>query len=416
MNILYLVPYVPNLIRVRPYNLIRHLTGQGQRVTVLTLWSGEGERVDIQKLEQICQQVYSAPLSRYRSFLNSLIALPSRNPLQANYCWQPLLHNRLVELALGGNGTPSYDVVHVEHLRGVKYALELKSHFSRERRIPIVWDSVDSISMLFRQAAGASKSFFGRWLTRFELGRTERYERWLAGQFERLLVTSQVDKEAFLSLQPSGFRDSRITVLPNGVDLDYFSQDNSVPREPASLVLSGKMSYHANITMALHLAEKIMPLVWEKRPEVKVYIVGKDPSKEVKSLGDDPRITVTGTVPDIRPYLRKASISVTPIMYGAGIQNKVLEAMACATPVVSTTRATAALAIKPGQDLITADDPVDFAEAVLGLLDNPGLRREVGEAGRRYVETHHSWVNIARKLIEVYRESIDGQEFEVLWE
>ena len=406
MDILFLVPYVPNLIRVRPYNLIRHLTKQGHRVTVLTLWTGQVEREDINKLEQVCQQVYAVPLPLSRSLLNSLAALPSRTPLQANYCWQPVLCDRLVELISDNNDKQSFDVVHVEHLRGVKYALQLKSQFRPGKQIPIVWDSVDSISMLFRQAATTSKSFFGRWLTRFELGRTESYERWLAGQFERVLVTSQIDKNAFLSLQSSGFRESCITVLPNGVDLDYFFPDNSVTREPDTLVLSGKMSYHANITMALHLIEKIMPIVWQKRPEVQVYIVGKDPPTEVINLGNDPRITVTGTVEDIRPYLRKSAISVTPIMYGAGIQNKVLEAMACATPVVSTTRATAALSIRPGHDLISADEPEAFADAVLCLLANPDLRKKIGEAGRRYVEANHRWSSIVEKLVEVYRESI----------
>jgi polysaccharide biosynthesis protein PslH len=266
--------------------------------------------------------------------------------------------------------------------------------------------------MLFKQAVVSSKSFFGRWLTRFELGRTERYERWLVGQFQRVLVTSQLDKIAFLSLQSSDFRESRITVLPNGVDLDYFSPDCSVVREPDSLVISGKMSYHANITMTLHLVEKIMPLIWKKRPQVKVYIVGKDPSKEVKSLGNDRRITVTGTVDDIRPYLRKASISVTPIMYGAGIHNlKFLKPW----PVRrrwSRPPAISALSTQPGRDLISADGPEDFAAAVLGLLDNAELRREIGEAGRRYVETNHRWDNIVEKLVEVYQESVGQQEID----
>jgi polysaccharide biosynthesis protein PslH len=412
MDILYLVPYVPNLIRVRPYNLIRHLSEQGHRVTVLTLWSTLSEQDDIKKLEQFSQKVFAVPLPVSRSLINSLMALPLRTPIQANYCWQPLLHKMLVELISGQNGEPVFDVVHVEHLRGVKYALELKSQLSHEKRIPIIWDSVDSISMLFKQAVVSSKSFFGRWLTRFELGRTESYERWLVGQFQRVLVTSQLDKIAFLSLQSSDFRESRITVLPNGVDLDYFSPDCSVVREPDSLVISGKMSYHANITMTLHLVEKIMPLIWKKRPQVKVYIVGKDPSKEVITLGNDRRITVTGTVGDIRPYLRKASISVTPIMYGAGIQNKVLEAMACATPVVSTSKAISALSTQPGRDLISADGPEDFAAAVLGLLDNAELRREIGEAGRRYVETNHRWDNIVEKLVEVYQESVGQQEID----
>ena len=406
MKILYLVPYAPNLIRVRPYNLIRHLANQGHQVTVLTLWSEAREREDARRLEQFCTQVYVASLPLYRSMFNSLVALPSRMPIQANYCWQPLLRDRLVELALGSNGIAAFDVVHIEHLRGVNYALALKSHFDGENKIPIVWDSVDSISMLFKQASAASKSFFGRWLTRFELGRTERYESWLPGQFEQTLVTSQVDKNAFLSLPSSTATNSNITVLPNGVDLEYFTPDSSVEREPDTLVLTGKMSYHANISMALHLVERIMPLVWKERPGVKVNIVGKDPALEVKSLAVDPRIVVTGTVDDIRPYLRKATISVAPIMYGAGIQNKVLEAMACGTPVVSTPQAAAALATQPDLDLITAGEPANFAQAVLSLLEDMGLRQKIGSAGRRYVETHHQWDRIVENLVKVYQELV----------
>jgi polysaccharide biosynthesis protein PslH len=412
MNILFLVPYVPSLIRVRSFNLISHLVNQGHKVTVLTLWTGEKERDDIKKLEQVCQKVYAYPLPLSRSLFNSLVTLPSRAPLQYNYCWQPLLRNQLIDLILGENNKAAFDVIHVEHLRGVKYALELKSQFSNNNHVPIIWDSVDSISMLFRQAAVSSRGLFGRWLTRFELKRTEGYERWLVGQFDKVTVSSQIDKEAFIALKPELDPDTAISVIPNGVDIDYFCPDNSIDREPASLILSGKMSYHANITMALHLVEMIMPLVWRKRPDVKVYIVGKSPSSEVKSLAIDPRIVVTGTVDDIRPYLGKATISVTPIIYAAGTQFKILEAMACATPVISTTRGIAALSTQPGRDLISADGPEDFADAVLGLLDNAELRREIGEAGRRYVETNHRWDNIVEKLVEVYQESVGQQEID----
>lgn len=402
MNILFLVPYVPNLIRVRPYNLIRHLAAQGHQITLLTLWNGDREQKDTRQLEQVCHAVYSAPLPLSRSLANSFIALPSRSPLQANYCWQPALTKQLSQLMSPGNN--SYDILHVEHLRGVRYALQIKNQAQKGQTIPIIWDSVDSISMLFKQAAGSSKSMFGRLLGRFELGRTERYEGWLVDQFDKILVTSQLDKNAYLSLNPAAGKAVR--VLPNGVDLDYFSPDPSIVREPASLVLSGKMSYHANVTMAVHLVEKIMPLIWEKRPDVKVYIVGKDPTKEIKSMGKDHRIMVTGTVEDIRPYLRRASVSVTPILYGAGIQNKVLEAMACATPVVSTPQAISALSLKPGKEVITAQEPKDFAQAVLCLLDNPLLQREVGEAGRRFVESNHRWEKIVEDLVELYSQTI----------
>jgi polysaccharide biosynthesis protein PslH len=402
MNILFLVPYVPNLIRVRPYNLIRHLAAQGHQVTLLTLWTGERDRMDIQHLEQVCHGVYSAPLPVSRSLANSLLALPGRSPLQASYCWQPSLTKQITPLLSAGD--MPFDIVHVEHLRGVRYALQLKTQILSGKPVPVVWDSVDSISMLFKQAAGSSESLFGRFLGRFELGRTERYEGWLVDQFDKILVTSRLDKNAFLSLNPSA--GEAVSVLPNGVDLDYFSPDPSITRQPASLVLSGKMSYHANVTMAVNLVEKIMPYIWEKQPAVKVYIVGKDPTKEVRSMAKDARVTVTGTVEDIRPYLRKATVSVTPILYGAGIQNKVLEAMACATPVVSTPQAVSALSVKSGQDVVTAQDPKDFAQAVLCLLDNPSLQKEIGEAGRRYVESSHRWEKIVGDLVDLYSQAI----------
>jgi polysaccharide biosynthesis protein PslH len=404
MNVLFVVPYVPNLIRVRPYNLIKHLSHQGHRVTLNTLWTGTRDLDDIQALKKVCHQVYAAPLPRSRSLANSLLALPTKSPLQASYCWQPQMEKQLSDLV--SNANSEFDVVHVEHLRGVRYALQLKKQGVLGKHVPIIWDSVDSISMLFKQAAGSSKSMFGRLLGRFELGRTERYEGWLIDQFDKVLVTSQLDKNAFLSLNANANAGASITVLPNGVDLDYFTPDTSRIREPASLVLSGKMSYHANVTMALHLVDRIMPLVWAKQPDVKVYIVGKDPSREIKSRADDPRIIVTGTVDDIRPYLQKATASVTPILYGAGIQNKVLEAMACATPVVSTPQAISALSIKPGQEVITAQDPEDFARAVVCLLNDPSLQGKVGRAGRRYVESNHMWGKIVEDLANIYTEAI----------
>jgi glycosyltransferase involved in cell wall biosynthesis len=135
-----------------------------------------------------------------------------------------------------------------------------------------------------------------------------------------------------------------------------------------------------------------------------LWIVGKDPPKEILALAGNPAVTVTGTVADIRPYLQQASAAVAPLTYGAGIQNKVLEAMASATPVVVSPLAVAALAAQAGQDILVAKDSEDFAQGVLNLLSNPAYRRQVGEAGRRYVETYHQWDAIAGQLEGVYDE------------
>jgi glycosyltransferase involved in cell wall biosynthesis len=280
-------------------------------------------------------------------------------------------------------------------------------------------------------------------MTRLELARTRRYEGWLVGQFDRVLVTSEVDKNALeglareksanqrtselaKQLMSAGNRESEIrnpkseiTVLPNGVDLAYFCPDDT-PRDPATVLFSGKMSYHANVTAALHLVHDIMPLVWRERPEVKVVIAGKDPPSEIRNLDSampetaghavrNPQseirnVTVTGTIPDLRPYLRSATVAVSPLLYGAGIQNKVLEAMACGTPVVASSQAVSALQTTDGEDLLVASDAETFAHHILAVLGDRSLAQRLGLAGRRYVEAHHDWNEIAKRLEAIYQE------------
>lgn len=411
MRILFIVPNPPSLIRVRPYHFIRQLVQRGHQVIVATVWTNQEEQADIQHLsEELALQVLSAYLPLWRSLWNCLQALPSGLPLQAAYAWHPLLaqackeqHERL-----------PFDIIHVEHLRGACYALFLQSLDSqKDNPTPIVWDSVDCISHLFAEAAQTSRSLKGRLMGQVDAHRTRRHEGWLVQQFSHVLVTSPTDKAALLRL--AKLTDApHLSVLPNGVDLAYFSPPNpNEPREAATLVMSGKMSYHANVTAALHLLEDIMPLIWNERPDIQVQIVGKNPPPTLQALSTEKgtatskRVTVTGSVPHFPPYLRRATISVVPLLYGAGIQNKVLEAMACATPVVSSSLAVRGLADKSsiGRDILVADKPKAFARTVLELLDNPTKRAALGNGGRRYVERYHAWDTIGAQLEEIYEKA-----------
>ncbi len=404
MKILFIVPYVPDLIRVRPYNLIRSLTGLGHEVTVLTLWTQAHEKQAALELKQHCKEVQAFYLPKWRSYFNVLLTVPSWTPLQASYCWYPPLVEYAVNLIQSHQGTRAFDVIHVEHLRGARLGLALKKRLNT----PIVWDSVDSISYLFRQAMENSQRGYDRVLTRFELGRTERYEGWLPSQFNRTLVTSQADKTALEALPPArgGAKIvSNISIIQNGVDLDFFKPAPDLQRDPATLILSGKMSYHANIAMALYLIRDIMPRVWAVREDVRVNLVGKDPPAIIQALAS-PKVKVTGTVPDLRPYLQQASVSVAPITYGAGIQNKILEAMACATPVITTPKAVAGLQVVPGENILVAQDADSFAEAILKLLASLPLQRQMGEAGRQYVEKYHHWGAVASQLSHLYSQVI----------
>lgn len=414
MKLLFVVPYTPNLIRTRPYNLVRGLCQHGHNVTLATLWENEPERIALRKLEQDGIQVISAPLPKSRSAWNALRAVPTRTPLQAVYCWQPAL----LPLLQAQIAHQRYDIVHIEHLRGAHYGLWLRRQFLKPNAPAFVWDSVDCISYLFEQAAQQSGSLFSRLITRLELNRTRRYEGWLVHQFDQVLVTSTMDQRALeqlaLTCAPSLDRPRSTActqVLPNGVNLDFFAPTGET-REPATLVFTGKMSYHANVTAALYLINEIMPLVWAKQPQARVQIVGHRPPGQMVELGQKfaGRVQVTGTVPDVRPYLAKATLAVVPILYGAGIQNKVLEAMAMGTPVVATSKAVSALAVQDGAQLLLGDTPAEFANQIVRLLVDEVFRRRVGQNGRRFVEMSHDWRLIIGQLEKIYDAVSTGKD------
>jgi glycosyltransferase involved in cell wall biosynthesis len=403
MNILIVIPYTPTLIRVRPYNFVRELA-KHQRLTLATVWENDAEREALRAFERDGIEVIAAPLTKARMGVNVLRTLPTPTPLQATICWQPALMQKIRERLTRAN---DFAVCHVEHLRGAAYGLQLKTN------LPTVWDSVDCISHLFEQASQHSRSLLSRARTLVDLERTRRYEGRLVHEFAHVLVTSAIDKAALEKLggrhrhtHPTATA-SPLTVLANGVDLDYF-QPMTQPRQPETLVISGKMSYHANVTAVLHFAKNILPLIWRERPQTQLWIVGQAPPPSVQALAADARIKVTGYVSDLRSYLNAATVSVCPLVYGAGIQNKVLEAMACATPVVSGTRGLGALQTQADVQVLVGETPESFAQHVLRLLADPVLARRIGAAGRQFVESHHSWSALVTQLEGVYREGMES--------
>jgi polysaccharide biosynthesis protein PslH len=393
MKIAYVIPYIPNRIRTRSYNFLSSLHDLGHEVDLFTLGSGAVDVSDAEALMSKCCQVHYQHQPIWRSLVNSALAVPSNKPLQSVYSWNPAFAAKLRSLL------SNYDVVHVEHLRGSAYGKFIKEHVPSK---PVVWDSVDCITHLFEQAASQSGSFFGKFMTRFELGRTRNAEGHLVGAFDHVLVTSSTDRDALLDIVPPGINPAPITVLPNGVDQEYFHINTAVERDPDTLVFSGKMSYHANISMVMYLYNEIMPRIWANRPGVRLVVVGKDPPAEIRKLEDPSRIHVTGTVDDIRPFLWKASAAVVPLVYGAGIQNKILEAMATGTAVITNSKVLASLSVVPGKDLLVADSADEFAHCATQLIENAALRKAVGNAGFEYVRKNHNWKESAKQMVDIY--------------
>ncbi|MCZ7546738.1 MAG: glycosyltransferase [Anaerolineae bacterium] len=394
MRILFLSPYLPSMIRVRPYHWVRTLARRGHEVTLVALQPPGDDAGALEELRAVCEAVYLVPHTRWRTLWNGLRALPTSQPLQYAYSHSP----EGVRLVQRLSAETHFDVVHIEHLRGAALSAGVNG-------APVVYDAVDSITLLFERVLDDPPTLKSRLMARLDLGRTRRFEGSLADRFDRVLVTSPADRDKLVALAGRDL-GARCVVVPNGVDLDYFHCAPPHERDPATIVFTGKMSYHANVAAALDLAGRVMPLVWAGAPEARLIVAGKDPAPAVQALAADPRVTVTGTVPDLRPFLARGTISVSAIRYGVGIQNKVLEAMATGTPVVCTPQACSALAVTPGRDLLTGESPDALARHVLDLLAAPERRVELGMAGRRFVENHHSWDAKTAALEDIYAEAM----------
>lgn len=401
LRLLFVTPYVPSLLRARPYGFVKFLAARGHRVTLLAAAASEEERRSAHDIEAYCEAATIVRVPLVRSLWNCARGLGGDVPLQARFSYSPALEEALHRHLEGG---APFDLVHVEHLRAALLGLAV-------RGVPRVFDAVDCISALFARAARQASSGASRWRARLDLERTRRFEAWLPRQFDASLVTSESDREALRQLAREfgapGDLGGDPAVVPNGVDLEYFAPGEG-PRSAQEIVFVGRMSYHANIAAAVHLVEEVMPRVWRSHPGARVTIVGAAPVARVRTLAQrDRRVMVTGGVPDVRPYLRRAAVAACPLLYAAGIQNKVLEAMASGTPVVASPAACEALAVRAGTHLLRAEGAEHFAAELSRALADAELRARLGEAGRAYVKAEHDWNSVVRRLEELYQSALE---------
>jgi sugar transferase (PEP-CTERM/EpsH1 system associated) len=388
-RILFVAPYTPSRVRVRTYQVVRHLALAGHRVTLAALEDPFATPDILDELNTLCEAVHIVPHGRARAALSAVAALPTRTPLGAAYCHSPAMERLLTDLVSRGN----FEVAHVEHLRA--------AHFSRALHgLPRVLDAVDCITELRRQMKSHG-SLLSRFFSWEEWIKLQAYEPRVYRDFGRIAVTSTYDAAALASLDPLHLPP--IEVIPNGVDAAYFSPPEASP-EPHTVLFSGKMSYAANDDAARFLITSILPRIRSQVPDAALIIAGSGPGRELRRLASRiPCVTLTGFVEDLRPLMARAAVAVCPLRIGVGIQNKALEAMAMARPVIGTPLVSRALqGAEQSGGLCTAPDPEGIADAVCDLLLRPAAARQAGEAARAYVLTHHDWKTAAERFTRLY--------------
>ena len=234
----------------------------------------------------------------------------------------------------------------------------------------------------------------GRWIYQREATRLLEFETRIAREFDLSLVVSEVERELFLRWIP----EARVGVLPNGVDSDYFAPQGDQDREQATCIFTGVMDYEPNVDAVLHFVRDSWPAIRAGQPGARFLVVGAAPVPEIQKLHHQDGIQVTGRVPDTRPYFQRAAIAVAPLRIARGIQNKVLEAMSMGLPVVSSSAAAQGITARSGTQLCIADGGAATAAAVLGLMRDPGARRQVGRAARAFVLEHYRWGAVLAQL------------------
>ena len=266
-------------------------------------------------------------------------------------------------------------------------------HYIDGCRVPLVADVVDHPIPL-RGVAGHGVLNFLRTIKR-SLSLVFYVRKWCRQARSNLLVS---EREARSLARLIGRR--RIAVVPNGVDTAYFAS-RGLPAQEGEIVFSGNMGFRPNVQACHYFAQRIFPQILEAFPKAHWTIAGSNPEPSIEKLAEHPSITVTGFVPDLRPYIEQATVVVSPLVSGGGIKNKILEAWAMKKGIVATPRGCAGVDATDGLNLLVANDPRSFAEKTVHLLRNPAKARELGRAGYDTVVKRYSWEDQARKLEQV---------------
>ena len=265
---------------------------------------------------------------------------------------------------------------------------------SLQRRAVLFQHNVEA--MIWKRHATVPQNALRRAYMWMQWKRMERFESSACRRFAHLVAVSKSDAQVFRN----DYGVTSVSDVPTGVDLSYFAPAGNSTRNPCELMFVGSMDWMPNDEGIRWFAAEVFALVQQQIPEATLTVVGRSPSSAMRALAkQNPAIEVTGTVPDVRPYLQRAALSVVPLRIGGGTRLKIYEAMAAGTPIVSTTIGAEGLPVQHGEHLLLADSPADQAAAIVRLLRQPAEARRVAANARAYVEQHCSWDAVARQFI-----------------
>ncbi|MBN1967353.1 MAG: glycosyltransferase [Anaerolineae bacterium] len=375
--------------RLIPYYLVRQLSGRGYQFDLLAFYQNPQDQADIPYYEryfrdiQLIEELPRSPAS----LLERQVLAPRRFPERLSESWSPQMWQAVARQLQQKRG---YDVI---HFFGGVHVYEFRA-LTRDH--PTIIVPYESFSLYLERALAQGRSLPQKLVTRLQLMMARRYESWMYDGHRRVVVVSERDADVLRRLNPL----LPLHVIPNGVDIEYFAPTGHDPDRP-TLLFTGNYEYAPNVDAAQRLIRQIFPRVRQAVPEAELLIVGPHPPPSLRAQAG-PGVQITGHVPDLRPYFEGATLYVSPLHIGAGIKNKILEALAMQTAVVATPLSCDGIAVTHGRDVVFALRTDEFVNQIVRLLKDPIARTRLALNGRRLIERLYTWRRVADAYEHLY--------------
>ncbi|MBN1680843.1 MAG: glycosyltransferase [Anaerolineae bacterium] len=394
------LPYPPNSGgRSRTYNLIRHLRDD-YRLSLICFGRPEEQAFDLSPLRELCtvQIVDRAPSPG--TIKAAVMSLTSPKPVTMRIYHTPAMARAIADFL----SLHSVDLIHVE-------SFYMMPNLPRDLDMPVLLSEPAIEHIAWGRHAKVAKPFYTRPAILLEAMKMSTWEPRMWSEATVVGAMSEIDAEIIKRAVPG----IKTILAPNGVDVDYFKLNEAVRRDNRTGIFMGDYKYFPNTDAVRYFNNAIMPLVHKQRGDFQLMLLGKDAPRDLLALHNDPTtaITVAGFVEDTRPYLHDSALFVCPLRSGSGTRFKLMEALACGMPVVSTSVGAEGLDAVDGEHMLIRDDPQGFADAIVHILDNPIEAGEMARRGRNWVVSHHAWAHSAALLRDAYDKLI-GHEFPTL--
>ena len=399
MKLLFLTPQLPypphQGTTLRNFNLIKQLAARHE---IHLLSFGASAELENSPLRELCARVEIAPPPTRATAQRALETFFHPLPDMARRLYSPALAQKLARLLQENQ----YDIAQIE---GIEMAALWLNRKAKSENQTAVFDDHNAEWTLQKTAYETDrknpKRLHGALYSWIQFNKLKRFERQVCLNANAVVAVSQPDAAAIASL------DSRIkpVVIPNGVDCDYYAPLFGRARAELSCVFTGKMDFRPNVDACVWFADEILPALRNEMPLAQVSFVGQKPNEKVLALKKRAGVTVTGFVPDTRPYIADAAVFIVPLRMGSGTRLKVLEAMALGKAIVSTSFGVSGIECENGRDVLIADDARDFANAVAGLLRDKAKARALGENARKLAVEKYAWEKLVPQFETIYHSS-----------